>query len=202
MGINSRKIAVMLGLVFLASQSKGGELLQNVELPSVAMTYDVLLPSDYDNTKDVYTLVLFLHGGGEGGPLVLRFYQKAIEELSDNNHLPPHAMVFVTPRAGPLSFYLDFQDDSKKWESWIIGPLLTEVRQKFRISAEPKQTCVAGISMGGAGVLQFGFKHPEQSRTISRHRRHRASHSTGTELERSRLDLERSRLDNVLLVHR
>ena len=153
----------------LLGRSDGGELQTDVKLEvnrgEKPMTYDVLLPDGYDDSDQTYPLVLFLHGGGTNGYKLLRMSQEWIEELWDQNLLPP--MVFVTPQVGPYSFYLDFKDGSKKWESLVTGPFLKEVRNNYRVSSEPERTLLAGVSMGGAGALQIGLKRPAQFRAIA-----------------------------------
>jgi S-formylglutathione hydrolase len=70
-------------------------------------------------------------------------------------------MVIVTPSAG-RSFYMDYRDGSQKWESFIIGPFLEHLREKFKVSRERNGTLLFGISMGGMGVLRLGFKYPDK----------------------------------------
>src|SRR5206468_10630517 len=43
----------------------------------------------------------------------------------------------------------------------IVAELVPDVRRRYRVSADRRQTVVTGISMGGLGALRLGFDHPE-----------------------------------------
>jgi S-formylglutathione hydrolase len=118
----------------------------------------VLLPPGYDeNSSATYPFVYLLHGGnGDNG--FLATMQPVVERAWSMRHLG-HAVV-VTPDAD-RSFYLDYRDGSQRWETFLIGEMLTYVRQHWRVRPDRAATAIAGISMGGMGALRIAFKHPQ-----------------------------------------
>ncbi|HYB91114.1 MAG TPA: alpha/beta hydrolase-fold protein [Candidatus Binataceae bacterium] len=117
----------------------------------------VLLPAGYDRGAASYPLMYLLHGG-DGDNNFLGILKPLIERAWERSLLPP--LVVVTPDAD-RSFYVDYRDGSRKWETFILGELLSHVRRTYRVDPRPSQTVVAGISMGGLGALRMAFKHPE-----------------------------------------
>jgi S-formylglutathione hydrolase len=130
--------------------------LQTKLVPSPAK-YTVLTPPGYDAAKGPLPLVLLLHGGdGDNG--FLAKMRSIIEQAWAAGDLPP--AVIVTPDAH-RSLYMDYRDGSQKWESFIVGEVIPDVRKRYRVSTDRRQTVVTGISMGGLGSLRLGFDHPE-----------------------------------------
>lgn len=117
--------------------------------------FSVLLPDSYETSGKTYPLLFFLHGGG-GDNKFLEGLAPIFRDEWSKTTAPE--MVVVTPDAD-RSFYLDYQDGSQKWETFITGPLLAHIRANYRVSKEPKGTFVGGISMGGMGSLRMAFKH-------------------------------------------
>jgi len=120
--------------------------------------YYALVPPGLDATSEPAPLVLNLHGGG-GDREVLKRQQPLFERLWQEGALPP--MVIVTPSATPRCFYLDFEDGSERWETFLTGPFLEHLRERFRVRTDRRGTLVTGISMGGMGSLRLAFEHPE-----------------------------------------
>lgn len=143
-----------------AALAQGAKLetvqLQTRLVPSPA-TYSVLLPPGYNAAKGPLPLMLLLHGGG-GDNNFLAGLRPTIEAAWAAGDLPP--LVVVTPDA-KRSLYMDYRDSSQKWESFIVGELIPDVRKRYRVSSDRRQTVVTGISMGGLGSLRLGFDHPE-----------------------------------------
>jgi S-formylglutathione hydrolase len=154
-------LAAILALA-LAGTAHAQSKLETVELttrlvPSPAK-YTVLLPPGYDASKpSAYPLVLLLHGGG-GDNGFLAQLRPTIEAAWAAGELPP--AVVVTPDVH-RSLYMDYRDGSQKWETYIVSELIPDIRRRYRVSADRRQTVVTGISMGGLGSLRLGFDHPE-----------------------------------------
>ncbi len=120
--------------------------------------FNLLLPDGYAEAKEPLPLLLLLHGGGGDRSFLVRM-RPIIDEMWSSGTLPK--MVIVTPSAG-RSFYMDYKDGSQKWESFIIGPFLAHLREKYKVTRERRGTLLFGISMGGMGALRLGFKYPEK----------------------------------------
>ncbi len=119
--------------------------------------YHALLPPGYSEESEPVPLVLNLHGGG-GNREALRNQQPNIEALFASGRIPP--TLVVTPSVSPRCFYMNYNDGSEKWESFLIGPFLEHLRDRFRVRTDQRGTMVTGISMGGMGSLRLAFKHP------------------------------------------
>ena len=147
--------------LMLAGAAHAQSKLETVELATKLVPspgkYSVLLPAGYDGSKGPYPLVLLLHGGDGDNGFLARM-RPVIEQAWAAGELPP--AVIVTPDAH-RSLYMDYRDGSQKWETWIVGEMIPDVRRRFHVSADRKQTVVTGISMGGLGSLRLGFDHPE-----------------------------------------
>ena len=127
--------------------------------------YYALFPPGYDETDEPLPLVLNLHGGG-GSRDVLGVRQRPIfTGMWEAGTLPP--MVIVTPSVTPRCFYMDFKDGSEKWESFLIGPFLTHLRETFNVRTDRRGTLVTGISMGGMGSLRLAFRYTETFGTVA-----------------------------------
>ncbi len=119
--------------------------------------YYALLPPGYDDLDEPIPLVLHLHGGG-GSRDQLQGQEPRFTAMWEAGTLPP--MVIVMPSVTPRCFYMDYQDGSEKWESFLIGPFLTHLRETLKVRTDRQGTVVTGASMGGMGSLRLAFKHP------------------------------------------
>lgn len=128
------------------------------ELVPGPIEYYALLPPGYAEGSEPLPLVLNLHGGG-GSREVLARQAPSLRELWQAGEI--HPMVIVTPSVTARGFYMDFRDGSEKWETFILGPFLAHLRERFRVRSDRDGTFVTGISMGGMGSLRLAFKHPE-----------------------------------------
>jgi S-formylglutathione hydrolase len=120
--------------------------------------YAVLTPHPLPTAADPVPLLLFLHGGN-GDRRFLRTMQRVFESVWAAGTLPP--AVVVTPSAG-RSLYLDFQDGSQRWETFLRTQLIPHLRRTYPVIPDRSGTALCGISMGGFGSLLLGFKHPEE----------------------------------------
>jgi putative tributyrin esterase len=67
-------------------------------------------------------------------------------------------LAVVMPAVG-RSFYADEVHGHRYWE-YVSEELPQLVAQFFRVSSEPEDTFVAGLSMGGYGALKLALTHP------------------------------------------
>lgn len=126
-------------------------------VPSPAK-YSVLYPSDYETSEKKYPLMLFLHGGN-GPKGFVNQIKPIIQDLWEKKLAPE--MVVVVPHCD-RSFYMDYRDNSQKWETYLLSELILQLQNKFRVYKEPSKSFLAGVSMGGMGTLRIGFKYPSK----------------------------------------
>jgi S-formylglutathione hydrolase len=151
-------LLLICGLAGSVSASQLVDAKVETKLVPSPVEYAALLPDGYEAAKDQLPLLLFLHGGG-GDKSFLGRMRPVFDELWKAGALPP--MVVVTPSAA-RSFYMDYQDGSQKWETFLVTEFLEHLRAKFKVTRERKGTLLFGISMGGLGALRMGFKYPEK----------------------------------------
>ena len=136
---------------------EGGELSSNL-VPG-PVEYYALTPPGYDLIDDPLPLVLNLHGGG-GSREVLKRQRSIFVDMWRSGTLPP--MVIVTPSVTPRCFYMDYKDGSQRWESFVVGPFLEHLRERFNVRSDRRGTLLTGISMGGMGSLRLALKYPDR----------------------------------------
>lgn len=125
--------------------------------------YDVLLPKTYETSSENYPLMLFLHGGGPMRHQHLKNTGPRIREMWEQKIVPE--MVVVTPLCGRC-MYMDYQDGSEKWESFIIDELIPHLKSELRVVPDLEGTFIGGISMGGMGSLRMGLKNLDKFTAI------------------------------------
>jgi S-formylglutathione hydrolase len=149
--------AAALAITAAASELVPGQI--ETELVSGPVEYYALLPPGYSTTGERYPLVIDLHGGG-GSRDKLAENQPLYDGLWADGRIPP--MVVVMPSALQRGFYLDLRDGSQRWESFLIGPFLDHLRERFHVRTDARGTMLTGGSMGGMGSLRMAFKHPDR----------------------------------------
>lgn len=162
MKLLSRRTLVSGGLFLLAGTGTASELVSGqieTDLVRSPVEYYALLPPGYSTDAGPYPLVVNLHGGG-GDRERLKDQQAIWDELWDEKRIPP--MVVVMPSALKRGFYLDLKDGSQQWETFLIGPFLDHLRQRFNLRSDARGTMLTGASMGGMGSLRLAFKYPEK----------------------------------------
>ena len=161
--VRSTPIAVMLVVCSLTLTVKveAGRIIEHevdTDLVPGPVEVCVLLPDGYDANGVALPLLLYLHGGFADRQQ-LRNQQPIFDKLWRNDQLPK--MVVATPTVGPICEYLDFQDGTQRWESFLVRDLLHFLRANYRVSHDRARTVVSGWSMGGIGALRLAFKHPD-----------------------------------------
>ncbi len=125
--------------------------------------YAVLVPPSYENGGE-YPLCLLLHGGGGS-----RDNLAALKPLFDNwwaaGVFPP--MVIASASTGALSYYLDHQDGSARWETLIAEDFPAHLRDNYNAGQDRASTLIAGISMGGYGGLKIAFARPDRFAAVA-----------------------------------
>lgn len=160
---------ILLGAALLAPGAFAleGTLTQlKIETTLVPGPVDIAVytPAGYDaNRADAYPLVIQLHGGG-GSSANMTNMAASLEEAFKRGLLPP--VVSVMPSA-QRSFYMDYQDGSQKWESFVMEDLISYMRKNYNVPQGREGTLITGISMGGMGSLRMAFKYPDRFQAVA-----------------------------------
>lgn len=128
------------------------------------MQYGVYTPPGWNNTEQL-PLIVFLHGGGDNHTSFEKFnaHQYFDEQISAGN-MP--RVVVVTPN-GRNGFWENWADGSYNYRDWVLQKVMPEVQENYNTLDCPEHCHLAGISMGGFGVLRFAYFAKERFSSVS-----------------------------------
>jgi S-formylglutathione hydrolase len=135
-----------------------GEL-QSDYLPK-AVPYAVLTP---DGASGPYPLCIVLHGGG-GSRQSLLDCRGLFEQWWSDGSLPP--MVLASPSAD-MSYYLEDPERGERWDAFVADAFLKHLQTTCDVRTDRHSTTIAGMSMGGYGVLKIAFAYPERFAAVA-----------------------------------
>jgi S-formylglutathione hydrolase FrmB len=98
-------------------------------------------------------VLYLLHGLSDDDTIWLR-------RTSIERYVAPLGLAVVMPQVH-RSFYTDEAYGGKYW-TFVAEELPTLVSSFFRVSADPADTYVAGLSMGGYGAMKLALRQPER----------------------------------------
>jgi enterochelin esterase-like enzyme len=81
-----------------------------------------------------------------------------LDNLLARRQLPPVVAVMIGNAPGARLRELWY---SESFNECLVKELLPWVKRQYHVTADPKQTVVAGLSLGGGASLYAGFRHPE-----------------------------------------
>ncbi len=129
-----------------------GQLEKEIKV-NVSLKYLLYLPEGYNQDKNDWPLVLFLHGSGERGDdleLVKRHGPPMLVE--QGKEFP---FILVSPQC-PLG---------QRWEPLELSVLLDKIEKDYRI--DTNRVYVTGLSMGGEGTWNLAFAEPRRFAAIA-----------------------------------
>lgn len=118
------------------------------------MAYGVYTPPNWQATERL-PLIVFLHGGG-GSHLSFERY-KANEFLDLEINAGRIARAVIVLPDGGNGFWENWADGSYYYRDWVLQEIVPKVQQDYRTLDCPEHCHLAGISMGGYGVLRFAY---------------------------------------------
>lgn len=114
------------------------------------LRYLLYLPDDYASAaQERFPLLLFLHGGGEGGADLEKVKQHGPPKLIEDGESFP--MLVVSPQNPSLT---QFWDDQK------LIRLLDEIEGSHRV--DPNRVYLSGLSRGGYGAWRLAIQNPDR----------------------------------------
>jgi S-formylglutathione hydrolase FrmB len=120
--------------------------------------YAVLLPKEYEDSKDSFPVVYLLHGYGDDQTA---WYKGGmIQYYSDLHESANGPMIFVMPQAFN-SYYVNRWNGSLPYMDYFTNELVPAIDSIYRTKKDKTQRAVMGYSMGGYGALILPFKNPD-----------------------------------------
>lgn len=114
---------------------------------NTTLPYNVILPTDYDSSKNTrYPVLYLLHG-------LMGHYNDWVARTNIADYAAGYRIIIVMPE-GNDSWYID------KYETYILEELIPDVQQRYRTVEARYARAIAGLSMGGYGAIKFGLKSP------------------------------------------
>ena len=115
------------------------------------LNYLLYLPNEYDQSEQVFPLVLFLHGAGERGDDLENLKIHGIPKLINEGRSFP--FISLAPQCPNDGYW-----DKPEYVSTLIS-LVKTVMKDTRV--DPKRVYGTGLSIGGLGTLAIAIKDPE-----------------------------------------
>ncbi len=114
------------------------------------LRYWLYLPDSYESSpQDKFPLLLFLHGGGEGGSDLEKVKKHGPPKLiASGNSLP---MIVVSPQN---------PSETQFWDDQQLVRLLDEVESSHRVDSN--RVYLTGLSRGGFGAWQLAIQNPDR----------------------------------------
>lgn len=105
-----------------------------------------------DNFQSDYPVIYLLHGRSDDCNTWLNATSLA-------RYATEYPFIIVMPEVG-LSYYTDMVHGQNYWK-YLTQELPQKIKQWYCITTEPKETFVAGLSMGGYGAFKWSMQKPE-----------------------------------------
>lgn len=136
--------------------------------PGTPHNYSLYVPAGYDASQPA-ALMIFLDGSGflrdsERAPVVL-------DNLIAKHEIPPVIAIFIDPGVLPAvsdevqSRYeriFEYDSLSPRFSSFLVEELIPEVEKSYRISHNPDDRAIVGVSTGAVGAFMTAWNRPDQ----------------------------------------
>jgi enterochelin esterase-like enzyme len=116
--------------------------------------YAVYTPPNWQQGERL-PVVLFLHGGGGSHESFERYQADEYLDAEMNAGRLPR-FILVSPNGGN-GFWMNWADGSYHYQDWVLNDVFPKVQADYHTLECPENCYLAGISMGGFGVLRFSY---------------------------------------------
>lgn len=131
-------------------------------------SYHIYLPPGYDQTDRRYPLLILLHGWPYDAS---HWDNLGVDEVADREiqagTLPP--FIILLPGADPDGVFVTTSGGDLSFEGQLLHDLLPQVEAAYRVSTDPRERALGGISRGGVWALEIGFRHPDLFAAVGGH---------------------------------
>lgn len=135
-------------------------------------SYSILLPKghgDDANKAKTWPWILWLPGFGGAGEFTDGGGAGVLDRMRGEGKIPEVAfVVYGAPGRRARSVYMN-GEPAGDTEDLIVGDLLEQLQQKYRLASDRKQRALMGVSAGGFGALKIALRHPEAFGVVAVH---------------------------------
>ena len=111
-----------------------------------------------------FPVIYFLHDlwGSDAGLWRHGVAQRLAARMA-SGEAPP--FLLVAPE-GHRGFWADSWDGRRRYEQWVMAELPEQVAARWPVRRGPRSRAYVGISMGGAGAVRMGLRHPRETAAV------------------------------------
>jgi predicted peptidase len=116
----------------------------------ISIRYLIHLPEGYEGSKQLFPLLLYLHGGQGRGDDFQKLSWYPIPKMILTNKFP-NSLIAVIPQC----------PEGKVWEELedALVAVIDEIANRYRVDAS--RIYGIGYSMGGNGIVHLAYTHPD-----------------------------------------
>lgn len=116
---------------------------------------DVYIPHEYNRDMTEYKFIVFTDGTAYTDKLSAK---NVLDNLIADKKIPPVVSIFVDSESESRREELRCSD---KFCAIIVNEILPWIRKKYKISNNPEDAIIAGLSLGGLTASYMGLKHSD-----------------------------------------
>jgi enterochelin esterase-like enzyme len=125
------------------------------------VTYDILLPSDYNENKDKrYPVMYCFHGYGDDNTSWNGQYMQCEAKIKSLEAAGLEPMIYVFP-CGWKTYWCDRYDGTLPYMTMFATEFVPMIDATYRTIADKGHRGITGYSMGGLGAMVTAMKYPD-----------------------------------------
>lgn len=129
------------------------QMLEKEITKTIRMPYLLYLPEDYEEGREKWPLMLFLHGAGERGDSLDLVKVHGPPKLVEKGKQFP--FILLSPQC----------PEEQWWSIEALDALLSETCKRYRVDED--RVYVTGLSMGGYGTWAMALEYPDRFAAIA-----------------------------------